>query len=108
MAITEVNSLVRLKDENGNEFIAYPISKGENITYDSTSSKLEAEDVQSAIDELAGVVHNLEASSGGGGIIVSDTEPTGDSSMLWIDTGNGGIPKYWNGSAWTAVKAVWG
>lgn len=46
---------------------------------------------------------------GGGGVIVSSTAPAGDSSVLWVDTGNGGLAKYWNGSAWTpiAAKAVW-
>lgn len=47
-------------------------------------------------------------SGGGGGVIVSATAPDGDASMLWIDTGSGGIAKYWNGSAWITVKAVWG
>lgn len=47
-------------------------------------------------------------SGGGGGVIVSATVPDGDASMLWIDTGSGGIAKYWNGSAWITVKAVWG
>ena len=46
---------------------------------------------------------------GGGGVIVSSSAPAGDSSMLWVDTGNGGLAKYWNGSAWTPIlaKAVW-
>ena len=35
------------------------------------------------------------------------TAPT-DTSILWIDTGNGGILKYYNGSAWTPVVGVWG
>ena len=54
---------------------------------------------------------NITISGGGGsgGVIVSSTEPTGDSSMLWVDTGNGGLAKYWNGTAWVAIlaKAVW-
>lgn len=41
-------------------------------------------------------------------IIVSRTAPTGDSNRLWIDTYNGGVAKYWNGSSWVHVKAVWG
>lgn len=51
----------------------------------------------------------IQGGGGGGGVIVSPTEPTGDSSMLWIDTGNGGLAKYWNGTAWTPIlaKAVW-
>mgnify|MGYP007126581485 CR=1 FL=1 len=42
-----------------------------------------------------------------GGVSVGATAPT-NTKLLWIDTGNGGIAKYWNGSAWTATKAVWG
>ncbi|MCB6992884.1 hypothetical protein LI177_05215 [bacterium 210820-DFI.6.37] len=53
MAIKEINSLIRLKDKDGNEYIAYPITKGENTTYDGTTSGLAAEDLQGAIDELA-------------------------------------------------------
>ena len=31
-----------------------------------------------------------------------------DTNLLWIDTGNGGILKYHNGTAWVTVQAVWG
>lgn len=40
------------------------------------------------------------------GIIKSETAPA-DTDALWIDTGNGGIPKYFNSEAWVAVAAVW-
>lgn len=33
------------------------------------------------------------------------TAPT-NTNLLWIDTTNGSILKYYNGSAWTAVNAV--
>ena len=42
-----------------------------------------------------------------GGVSVGATAPT-NTKLLWIDTGNGGVAKYWNGSAWTPTKAVWG
>lgn len=48
------------------------------------------------------------APSGGGGVIVSSSAPSGDPSMLWIDTGNGGIAKYWDGASWVTVKSTWG
>ena len=31
-----------------------------------------------------------------------------DTKLLWIDTGNGSIMKYHNGSAWTIVGSTWG
>ena len=35
------------------------------------------------------------------------TAPT-DTRLLWIDTGKGGIAKYYNGSSWVAIKSTWG
>jgi len=51
---------------------------------------------------------NVSISSGG--VIVSSTAPTGDSSILWVDIGNNGIAKYWDGSSWTPINAnvTWG
>jgi hypothetical protein len=42
-----------------------------------------------------------------GGHVVSDKEPT-NTNLLWIDTANGGVLKYYDGSAWVGVKGVWG
>lgn len=44
----------------------------------------------------------------GGGVIVSDTAPEGDSTILWVDIANGGIAKYWDGTGWVPIKSVWG
>lgn len=51
----------------------------------------------------------ISGGGGGGGVIVSSSAPAGDSSMLWVDTGNGGLAKYWDGTAWIPIlaKAVW-
>lgn len=45
-----------------------------------------------------------------GSIIVSSDPPDGNESTLWIDTENGGVAKYWDGSTWIPTKkiAVWG
>lgn len=49
-----------------------------------------------------------EASSGSaGGHVVSSTAPS-NTNLLWVDTGNGGILKYYNGSAWTPIASTWG
>ena len=41
-----------------------------------------------------------------GGIIVSAVAPD-DHGVLWIDT-TVNVAKFWDGSKWTPVKAVWG
>ena len=38
---------------------------------------------------------------------IGPSEPS-DKNIFWIDTSTGGVLKYWNGSAWTPLKAVWG
>ena len=49
--------------------------------------------------------------SGGGGLssayYVGSTAPS-DTGILWIDSANSNILKFYNGSAWVAVGAVWG
>lgn len=41
------------------------------------------------------------------GYVASAAAPS-NTKILWVDTGNGGITKYYNGSAWVATKAAWG
>lgn len=33
--------------------------------------------------------------------------PPASKSMTWTDTGNSGVMKYWNGSAWTPIRSTW-
>lgn len=47
------------------------------------------------------------AISNAGGHIVSATAPS-NTNLLWIDTANGGVLKYHDGSSWVGVKGVWG
>ena len=42
-----------------------------------------------------------------GGSHVGSSAPP-DTNILWIDTGNGGIVKYYNGSSWTPIASTWG
>ena len=44
-------------------------------------------------------------SSGGGGFVAQATAPE-DTSLLWIDTSNNNIIKFYNGTAWTPTGAV--
>ena len=50
-------------------------------------------------------------SGGGGGLssayYVGATAPS-DTGILWIDSGNSNTLKFYNGSTWVAVGAVWG
>ena len=43
----------------------------------------------------------------GGGAHIGAASPK-DTTMLWIDTANGGILKYYNGNTWVTTVAVWG
>ena len=52
--------------------------------------------------EAATVSDNL----GKGGHHKGASAPT-NKKMLWIDTNNDGVMKYWNGSAWTPIRSTW-
>lgn len=41
-----------------------------------------------------------------GGHVVSASQPT-NTNLLWVDTSNGGVLKYYNGSAWVGIAAVY-
>lgn len=53
MAIQEVSAVTRVKNKAGTEYIVYPATKSENVSYDNGTSGLTADDVQGAIDEIA-------------------------------------------------------
>ena len=42
-----------------------------------------------------------------GGVYIGDVAPE-NTNILWVDTSNGGILKYYDGTSWIATKAVWG
>lgn len=44
-------------------------------------------------------------SSGGGGFVAQATAPE-DTSLLWIDTSNNNIIKFYNGTEWKPTGAV--
>ena len=54
MATQEVNAVTRAKAKNGIDYIVYPATKAQNVSYENTASELAADDAQAAIDELAG------------------------------------------------------
>lgn len=40
-------------------------------------------------------------------VVISTLAPA-NTGVLWVDTGSGGVLKYFDGNAWVATKAVWG
>lgn len=42
-----------------------------------------------------------------GGYVRQGTAPA-DTSLLWVDSANGNVMKYYNGTAWAPVPATWG
>ena len=62
--------------------------------------------IQSKHDAIWSAWKKLGSDSAGGHV-VSSTAPS-NTNLLWVDTGNGGILKYYNGSAWTPIASTWG
>lgn len=54
--------------------------------------------------EAASVSDNLGGN--GGGTHIGSTAPT-NKNKTWIDTGNSGVHKYWNGTTWIPVRSTW-
>lgn len=71
-----------------------------SVVYDPSKTKLGTKDVQGAIDELYALITALEF------IHIGTTAPD-DTAMLWIDTANDSIIKYYNGTAWVPAHAAW-
>ena len=49
---------------------------------------------------------NQQISSLGG--FVAGTEAPSNTKMLWIDTANNNLMKYYNGTQWVSISAAWG
>ena len=58
-----------------------------------------------------GLLYTAPSSSSGGGMasayVVASSAPS-NTGILWIDSANSNVLKFYNGSAWVAVGAVWG
>lgn len=59
------------------------------------------------ISNDAAIKEEVEEAKKSGGSYIGPDEPP-NTKLLWIDTGNDGILKYHNGTAWIPLKAVWG
>lgn len=58
-----------------------------------------------------GLLYTAPSSSSGGGMtsayVVASSAPS-NTGILWIDSANSNVLKFYNGSTWVAVGAVWG
>lgn len=65
-----------------------------------------------ALDNLGDIYivnaqNKLDLAADGASVIRSDSEPT-RTNVMWIDTANSNALKYYDGTSWTTVPAVWG
>lgn len=58
-----------------------------------------------AVEEIYDDMANVAEQAGG---LVAQGTPPENVKKGWIDTSSGGVLKYYNGSKWVAVNAVWG
>lgn len=79
-----------------------------DLTADSVTPETLAEGV-TAHDATGAVIVGVMAASAGKCYQAGDTAPE-DTDLLWIDTANGNLVKFHNGTDWEATSAiaVWG
>lgn len=83
-----------------------PVSSGlYKITTDSQGHITGAVAVTKSDITALGIASSEDV--GSSSIIKSASAPT-DTNALWIDTGNGNVAKFHNGSNWVPIPAVWG
>ena len=63
------------------------------------------ENAEKHIEDSASHVTVDEKAAWDGKVTISRTEPS-RKDVLWIDIGNNGVGKYWNGTAWVSIAAV--
>lgn len=119
-AVIEWDAVLEGRDAAGNLALVLPITRLGNIEDGAeVKSAPEAEDYIPLVDSadagqmkkvsvaaLAALVKDGLRAQG----FVPGTEPPADTGLLWIDTANGGVMKYYDAAAaaWKKVKAVWG
>lgn len=128
----EHNTTLKYKDKDGELHVHYPYTVWDNVLnrpavatldtagkvptsqlpamdYVPTSEKGTAGGVATLGDDGKVPSSQLPAAEAGGGFTASDTAPD-DTDLLWIDTANGNLIKFHNGTDWepTSAIAVWG
>lgn len=61
---------------------------------------------KSSGDEIIATLNDINTTTSKA-YLAQSAAPT-NVDLLWIDTGNGGILKYYNGSIWVSIPGVWG
>lgn len=82
------------------------VTAAERSAWNAKQSKLTGAEGQIVVFDAAG---NASAANmpEAGGHVAQATAPENTKS-LWVDTANGGVTKYYNGSAWVPTASVWG
>lgn len=89
-----------LAKKSGTDYDVEWITPAAEVTTDTTLTQSgAAADAKAVGDALKNIVTNVFSAS---------TTAPSNTKLLWIDTGNGGIMKYYNGSAWVAIASTWG
>lgn len=107
MAVTNLNFT---KDWNNAEDFPPVVSNSTQARYniqllhDETKNYINSVLVP-ALEALDATVKTL-GKKVGGAVTVASTAPA-DTSGLWVDTANGNVIKFFNGSEWTTCAAVW-
>jgi hypothetical protein len=91
------DSILYVTKDDIDKYLANINNKADKAT---TIAGYTKDEVNNMINQISGKVS---------GVYVGTTAPS-NTKALWIDTGNGGIAKYYDetATAWTTVKAVWG
>lgn len=105
-------------------YISVVDARGVNVVIDPTVIIATKADINKLWDAINGIIKSKGAKDGiaslddngkipksqmptTGGYVRQAAAPT-DTSLLWMDSGNGDIVKYYNGTAWVPVPATWG
>jgi hypothetical protein len=78
------------------------VSNADLSQLSNTLAKADLSNITNAIFKA-----KAESAGVGGGYVRQSTAPT-NTSLLWMDSANSNIMKYYNGTAWTPQPSVWG
>jgi len=106
---------MHVKNSTGIYENLFPVSTADKIkTSDGSTVQQNLDDIVQSKDQpngFAGVGADGKISKSimptTGGYVRQSSAPT-DTSLLWVDSSDGNIMKFYNGSSWTPVPATWG
>lgn len=94
----------------GGSSYVLPIANANTLGGVKPVAKTSAMTQQVGVDSN-GLLYTAPSSSSGGGMSVAysvGSSAPSNTGMLWIDSANSNVLKFYNGSSWVAVGAVWG